>query len=225
MSVMEDIVERLEPRIKVLFVNEKSGHDLEHLKRVMGLALKIQSVEGGNRTVIGISAFLHDTHRALASQAGKHWCSPSESLPFIRKLLRSTELEVEVIENILHCIERHEETNFMGRDRIASDKETLIVQDADNLDAIGAIGLARAFTYGGAHGMKIWDGQEVKGEEQFDIDVNSHTSIKHFYDYLLRMKDNMNTETGKRLARQKHKFMEEYLGQFFAEHNLGDSEP
>ena len=110
----------------------------------------------------------------------------------------------------------------MGKQRKANDIETLILQDADNLDAMGAIGIARAFTYGGAHDMKIWDGKPFeKIDEVRDISTDSPTTIEHFYDYLLKLKNTMNTNTAKALAEEKHKFMQEYLKVFFEEWNMG----
>lgn len=219
--MLKDILKNLENKIQDLFINENSGHDITHLKRVTKIALKLQETEGGNRDVIAISAFLHDLHRVLAIEKRKVYCTPEESLPYIKDLLNDIDLDNVTTEKILHCIKYHEETNFMGRPRNANDIETLILQDADNLDAMGAIGIARSFTYGGAHNMKIWDGKPFRKIEDFrDISINSPTTIEHFYDYLLKLKNTMNTDTGKKLAEQKHKFMEEYLQTFFAEWDI-----
>lgn len=220
--MLENILLKLEDEIKDLFVNEKSGHDITHLKRVTNLALKIQQTEGGNREVIGISAFIHDLHRVIAIEKGKKYCSPEESLDAIEKIVKKCEVDDSIIKKVLHCVKYHEETNFMGKQRKANDIETLILQDADNLDAMGAIGIARAFTYGGAHDMKIWDGKPFeKIDEVRDISTDSPTTIEHFYDYLLKLKNTMNTNTAKALAEEKHKFMQEYLKVFFEEWNMG----
>lgn len=220
--MLENILLKLEDEIKDLFVNEKSGHDMTHLKRVTNLALKIQQTEGGNREVIGISAFIHDLHRVIAIEKGKKYCSPEESLDAIEKIVKKCEVDDSIIKKVLHCVKYHEETNFMGKQRKANDIETLILQDADNLDAMGAIGIARAFTYGGAHDMKIWDGKPFeKIDEVRDISTDSPTTIEHFYDYLLKLKNTMNTNTAKALAEEKHKFMQEYLKVFFEEWNMG----
>lgn len=223
--MIENVLLNLEEKIKDLFVNENSGHDITHLKRVANMALKIQRTEGGNREVIGIAAFVHDLHRVIAIEKGKRYCSPKESLDYIEKLLSDSNIGNLTIKKVLHCVRYHEETNFMGKQRIANDLETLILQDADNLDAMGAIGIARSFTYGGAHKIKIWDGKPLGKIEDFrDISIDSPTTIEHFYDYLLKLKNTMNTDTAKVLAEQKHKFMEEYLQAFLGEWNLGEIE-
>lgn len=223
--MLENVLLNLEDKIKDLFGNENSGHDITHLKRVTNMALKIQQTEGGNRDVIGISAFVHDLHRVIAIEKGKKYCSPEESLEYIEKLLIDSKIDILTIKKVLHCVKYHEETNFMGKERNAKDIETLILQDADNLDAMGAIGIARSFTYGGAHNIKIWDGKPLGKIEEFrDISTDSPTTIEHFYDYLLKLKNTMNTDTAKALAEQKHKFMEAYLQAFLGEWNIGKNE-
>lgn len=161
----------------------------------------------------------------IAIEKGKTYCSPEESLDYIEKLLSNNKIDTLTIKKVLHCVKYHEETNFMGKQRIANDIETLILQDADNLDAIGAIGIARSFTYGGAHNIKIWDGKPLEKIEEFrDISTDSPTTIEHFYDYLLKLKNTMNTDTAKALAEHKHKFMKDYLKAFLGEWNIGKNE-
>ena len=94
-----------------------------------------------------------------------------------------------------------------------------VLQDADNLDGIGAIGVARAFTFGGAHKMPIWEPDIPINRQVFDESVIDLTTIHHFYSKLLKLKDNMNTETAKNMALERHIFMESFLEQFFSEWN------
>lgn len=121
-------------------------------------------------------------------------------------------------EKILNCVEFHEEYGFSGKGKIASDIETLIVQDADNLDAIGAVGIARVFAYGGAHNIPIWTPEIPLPKGNWDETMpKSRSQIHHFYEKLLRLKDNMNTKVAKKMAIKRHKFMESYLKEFFKE--------
>lgn len=213
---MQEIIERIEAEIKPLFDSEKSGHDIYHLKRVLNLALKIQKKEGGDKLVVGVSAFLHDLHRIIEERNGKY-CEPKDSLPEIRKILEKTCLAEEKIEKILHCIEFHEEYSFSSTAKTVKDIETLIVQDADNLDAIGAIGIGRTFYFGGAHNVPMWVPEIRAYRKTFDETVLDPSTVHHFYSKLLKLKENMNTKTGKRIALQRHEFMKTFLDEFSKE--------
>tara|TARA_Y100000310_G_C20682341_1_gene816711 strand:+ start:1675 stop:2322 length:648 start_codon:yes stop_codon:yes gene_type:complete len=209
-----DIINQLEKEIKELFHKENSGHDLHHLKRVLNLALTLQEKEGGDKIVIGVAAFLHDLHRVIGN--GKY-CSPKESLPKVKEILDKVELSEVQKERILHCIEFHEEYNFTEEGKTVHDKETLIVQDADNLEALGAIGIARAFMFAGAKKVPMWIPELPFNREKFDDAVLDPSEIHHFYSKLLKLKENMNTETAKKMATERTTFMELFLKEFFAE--------
>lgn len=217
---MEALLSQLENEIKSLFHKDSSGHDLHHLKRTLNLALALQEKESGDRTVIAVSALLHDIHRIMQKESGKY-CSPKDSLPKISEILAkvdSSEVSEEQKERILNCIEFHEEYDFSKEGKSANDIETLILQDADNLDAMGAIGIARAFSFGGAHGQDLWVPEEPLGRETYDESDELEASvIRHFYDKLLKLKDNMNTKTAKEMAHRRHEYMEGFLKEFFEE--------
>jgi uncharacterized protein len=216
--MLEDIIKSLEVKITDLFKKDSSGHDIYHLKRTMNLALKLQETEGGDRIVIGIAAFLHDIHRILSIEYGRY-CTPKESLSAVTNLLEGIDITIEQKNKVLHSIEFHEEYSF-GRNGITvSDIETLILQDADNLDNIGAIGIARALTYGGAHKMNIWLPKIPFERKVYDEDTDDISTIHHFYNKMLRLKDNMNTETARNIALKRHEFIETYLNEFFDEWN------
>lgn len=152
--MLEEYIEKLKPFIIELFKNDSSGHDISHLERTMKLALHIQEKEGGDRLIIGISAFLHDVHRIMQNETGK-FVSPKDSLGTVRKILANVDLDEEQVNKICYCIEYHEEYNWNGNN--VNDINTLILQDADNLDAIGAIGIGRTFSYGGSHNIVMYD--------------------------------------------------------------------
>jgi len=216
MEDIDSIIDKLEKEVEPLFISESSGHDIYHLKRVFNLALHIQEKEGGDRFVVAVAAFLHDIHRIIQKETGRY-CSPKDSLPKVDEIIRKFEITGEKAVKILHCIELHEEYDFSGNGKTAKDLETLIVQDADNLDAMGAIGIARAFMYGGAHSVPMWVPNVDYRREVYDESVNDPSEIHHFYGKLLKLKDNMNTKTGKKLASERHKFLENYLREFFSE--------
>ncbi len=213
---LENYIELLEREVSARFSSENTGHDIYHLKRVYNLALHIQQKEGGDRLVIGVAAFLHDIHRIIEKETGK-FCPPKDSLPTVSGLLEKINFPKEKVENILHCIEFHDEYGFTKEGRTVSDLETLILQDADNLDAIGAIGIGRTFSYSGAHGLPMWI-PELPFQKNFEGEhKNDPSTLHHVYSKLLQLKGNMQTNTAKEMAEERHVFMQSYLNQFIAE--------
>ncbi|MFH1890639.1 MAG: HD domain-containing protein [Candidatus Kuenenbacteria bacterium] len=210
------IINKLEKQIISLFHSEGSGHDIYHLKRVFNLALQIQKKEGGDKLVIGVASFLHDIHRIIQKETGK-FCSPKSSLPTIKEILEKVRLPKNKIEKILHCIQFHEEYDFSEKGKTVEDIETLIVQDADNLDAIGAIGIGRTFTFGGNSARPMWIPELFFDRKIFDESELDPSTIHHFYSKLLKLKNNMNTQTARKMALQRHKFMKIFLDEFFKE--------
>jgi len=216
MDNIQQTIDELEKQISAMFSSESSGHDIYHLKRVLNLALHIQKKEGGDRFVVAVSAFLHDIHRILQKETGRY-CSPKDSLPKVDEIIRNVGIKGEQAAKILHCIELHEEYNFSKDGKTAKDIETLIVQDADNLDAMGAVGIARAFSYGGAHGVPIWNPNIPFSREVYDESENDPSEIHHFYSKLFKLKDNMNTKIAKKMAIGRHKALKDFLKEFFKE--------
>lgn len=210
---INNVIELLRGRVERMFSGESSGHDLDHLNRTKNIALKLQETEGGDRFVIGIASYLHDIHRIIEKESGEY-CSPADSLDKVRDILREASISANRIDKILHSIELHEEYEFTKTGKLAQDIETLILQDADNLDAIGAIGVARAFAFGGAHNIPIWKPDIPLKSDDYDESELDPSEIHHFYNKLLRLKDNMNTKTGKEMAENRHKFMEQFLDEF-----------
>lgn len=211
------VLTTLERKLKGMCVD--GAHDVHHLRRTMELALRLQKKEGGDRFVIALASYLHDMHRVIQIETGKY-CSPAESLPKVRELLVGAGVcSEEKIKHILLCIELHEEYDFSKQGKTAKDIEALILQDADNLDAMGAIGIARCFSYGGAHNIPIWMPEiPLDSESPWDESMSSSPSqIQHFHEKLLRLKDNINTETAKRMALRRHRFLQRFLKEFFME--------
>lgn len=206
--MLEKYIEELKPIVIELFKKDSSGHDISHLERVMKLALHIQETEGGDRLIIGISAFLHDIHRIMQNETGK-FVSPKDSI---------IDLTEEQVNRICYCIEYHEEYNWNGCN--IEDLNTLILQDADNLDAIGAIGIGRTFSYMAVHNMPMYN-EEIPLNNTEDYVENKvvvdPSTIHHFYHKLFKISNNMNTVTGKRIAQERTDFMKSFVGEFLDE--------
>ena len=214
--MLEEYIEKLKAFVIELFKNDSSGHDISHLERTMKLALHIQEKEGGDRLIIGISAFLHDVHRIMQNETGK-FVSPKDSLDTVRKILANVDLDEEQVNKICYCIEYHEEYNWNGNN--VNDINTLILQDADNLDAIGAIGIGRTFSYGGSHNIVMYD-ENVELNENNDYSEageNDASTIHHFYHKLFKLKDNMNTITARKIAEDRTEFMKSFVKEFIDE--------
>ena len=216
--MLEKYIEGLRPHVIELFKKDFSGHDISHLERTMNTALYLQSKEGGDRIVIGIAAFLHDVHRIMQNETG-NFVSPKDSLDTVKNILKYINLSNEQIEKICYCIEYHEQYNW--NENNVDDINTLILQDADNLDAIGAIGIGRTFFYGGAHNVVMYNPSVPLNEKNdyVESNVNDESTIHHFYHKLFKLQDNMNTKTAKELAEKRTNFMKNFVNEFLSEWN------
>lgn len=193
--------------------NAEGGHDWFHIERVWNNAKTIAKGEEVDMLVVQLAALLHDIADAKFND-GNEEIGPQKAVAF----LESLEVNEEVIWHVESIIKNisFKGGNFTGE---FHSKELDVVQDADRLDAIGAIGVARAFNYGGFKGRELYNPDVAPNLNMSKEEYKTSTSptINHFYEKLLLLKDRMNTETGKRMAEERHKFMEEYLRQFYAE--------
>lgn len=218
--MLEKFIDLLRPEVKKFFKDDSSGHDINHLERTMKMALFLQSSEGGDELVIGVAAYLHDVHRILQNENGRY-CSPKESLPIIEKLLNDVKFPEEKIPKVLHLIEYHEVYNWNKEEQV-NDIETLILQDADNMDTIGAMGIARSFSYGGANNRPLFDPNVPLNYNDDYKEENGNkdaSTIHHFYHKLFKLGDNMNTNTAKILAKEKIDFIKAFVDKFMDEWN------
>lgn len=194
----------------------EGGHDWWHIQRVWTNAKLIAQTENAHLLTVELAALLHD----IADS--KFHNGDEEIGPFTAgQFLRSINVDVAVIEHVQQII-RHISFKASFNKATFHSTELAIVQDADRLDAIGAIGIARAFTYGGFKGRELFN-PEIKPNLNMTREEYKNTTaptINHFYEKLLLLKDKMNTETGKKLALQRHEFMEAYLQQFYMECGL-----
>lgn len=198
------VINRIEDFSKKSTQGFDSGHDWWHLNRVRNLALYLQQAENtGDRIIIEISALLHD----IDDKKFRTTVGPGADA-IISELL----MELKVGEKIIHEVIRiNKYISFSsGAKNEISSPEFLIVQDADRLDAIGAIGIARAFNYGGFRNNAIYIPEN-------DGLVNNSSTIGHFYDKLLLLRDMMNTSTARELASERHEILEQFLENFYHE--------
>lgn len=216
--MLENYIEKLKPYVIDLFKRDSSGHDISHLIRTMNTALYLQEKEGGDRIIIGIAAFLHDVHRIMQNESGK-FVSPKDSLEKVKEILSHIDLTDEQVNKICYAIEQHEEYNWNGKN--VDDINTLILQDADNLDAIGAIGIGRTFSYGGSHNVIMYDDKVPLNQNDDYSESNGYdeSTIHHFYHKLFKLGGNMNTTTAKNLANRRIEFMKTFVKEFLDEWN------
>jgi len=200
---------KLKNKIEILLKEEYSGHDYWHAIRVCNISEHIGKKEKANLDVLLAASFLHDIY------AGENYATHVEkAIKFANKTLRKIGFPKNKIPNVLDCIKNHEKYSWGKTSKIS--KEAKILQDADRLDALGAIGIARIFTFGGWYGRPIYNPRD-KPRVYYKFSRTRKSSITHFYEKILRLKDNMNTKTGRKIAEKRHKFMEKYLERFFKE--------
>jgi uncharacterized protein len=208
-----EIINKTVQFVRTTLQNAEGGHDWWHIHRVHTNAKLIAASENCDLLTVELAALLHDIADSKFHN-GDEEIGPATAGDF----LRSLNVDEHVINHVQQII-RH--ISFKsGFDKLSfQSPELSIVQDADRLDAIGAIGIARAFNYGGFKGREIYN-PEIKPNLSMSKEEYKNTtapSINHFYEKLLLLKDKMNTATGKKLAEQRHAFMESYLQQFFME--------
>lgn len=216
---MESMFQATADKVKEVLESESTGHDYYHAERVLNNALHIQATEGqGDRYVIGVSSLIHDVCRPWEKETGKSHFG-EEALGRIRVMLESINENEEVIERVLEVVKWHDIYDWDNPR--AKSVELQIVQDADNLDAIGALGIARTFAFGGALGLNMYvPGENLDFDKAFVDDPGHRTStIAHFYEKLLKLKENMNTQTGKALGEIRQKRMTDFLDDFLEEWN------
>ncbi len=207
------MIEAAKRYVEDFFAQDSSGHDAFHTLRVLKLAEHIAQKEGADMETVQLAALLHDVDDRKLSP-GTHLNQGNA-----RAFLRSQGMDEAKIEEICHIIAQ---VSFKGSDTVAPDTlEGKCVQDADRLDAIGAIGIARTFAFGGSRGRKMYDPAEppsVNMDAAAYAKNEGHT-INHFYEKLLLLKDMMNTPAAREMAESRHRYMEEFLQEFYCEWN------
>ena len=213
---MEKLQEIADYSFKQLAMDQ-TGHGIDHTVRVVKLAEKILATEPQADPLITLaSAYLHDTidDKVVADE--------TKAKAELHQFLQRLELSDATIESIFLIIENLSFSKGLSGEEMALPIEGKIVQDADRLDAMGAIGIARTFTYGGNKNRLIYN-PSIKPKEFNSLEEvknsNNHT-INHFYEKLLKLKNLMNTDTAKQIAEERHRFMELFLDEFYYEWNF-----
>mgnify|MGYP003417733483 FL=1 len=199
--------------VKAKLENAEGGHDWFHIERVFKNAVLIAKNEDCNVIVVKLSALLHDI-----ADSKFHEGDESVGPKIARDFLESENVDEEIITHVVHIIKNisYKGGNF---EKKFSSLELDVVQDADRLDAIGAIGIARAFNYGGFKNRALYDPKIAPNSRMSkeEYKKNDAPTLNHFYEKLLLLKDKMNTDTGKKIAKERHRYMEGFLAQFYAE--------
>lgn len=199
--------------VKQTLKNAEGGHDWFHIQRVYNNAIKIAQGENVNVVIVALGALLHDIADSKFFN-GDETIGPKMASEF----LMSQDCDSAIIEHVVQIIKN---ISFKGGNhkQSFSSPELDVVQDADRLDALGAIGIARTFNYGGFKNRKLYDPEVEPQLEMTPQQYKASTAptINHFYEKLLLLKDRMNTKTGKAMAQERHNYMEDFLKQFYAE--------
>ena len=210
-----EILEATANYVKETLRGAEGGHDWSHTSRVYRTALHIAAGEEVDHLTVGLGALLHDIADAKFYN-GDESIGPRKAEAF----LHSIEVSEDLIEEVVEIVRNISFKNSLGVAASKHKSKALqIVQDADRLDAMGAVGIARAFNYGGFRNRPLYD-PNIKPETSLNKEKykkSQSPTINHFYEKLLTLKDKMNTETGKKMAAERHSYMLEFLEQFYRE--------
>jgi uncharacterized protein len=176
---------------------------MHHVWRVFRQTQRFSRELEADPVVTGCAALTHDLHRVIGEGTG---CDPAKTTEEVADILDSAGVDADRIPDIQHCVAVHDDLAFRGDDPRPESLEAKILRDADNLDAMGAVGVARTFAFGGVHDTPLWD---PDGEE--------YSQLYHFEDKLLRLRDELHTEPARRLAAERHEFLLEFFERFRAE--------
>lgn len=208
-----NLIAKISEEVKAKLAGEGSGHDWWHVYRVWKMAERIGKKEKANLLIIELSALLHDI-----ADCKFHNGDDTVGPRIAGEILAKYGVQKEIIDTVAQIIK---EGSFKGAGvkTVPATLEGRVVQDADRLDAIGAIGIARTFAYGGHKNRAMYDPniEPILHTSKEEYAKNQSPTINHFYEKLLLLKDLMNTKTAKKIAKNRHKFMEEYLNRFFKE--------
>ncbi len=206
----------VEAALRTALDSEASGHDVEHAFRVRNLALRLAGFAGADPEVVEATALLHDVGHVVGRED-----HAANGASVAQELLAESGFPREKISRVTLCIQRHHWMPGNAGDPVNPSIEYQVFADADRLDALGAIGIARTFAFGGAHGRPIWTTTDVGGPDA----TYGRSSVHHFFDKLLQLEDGMYTPTARRLAARRSTILKDFLKSFLNEWDLRDLEP
>jgi len=209
---MNDVIDAVIQYARNHFEDAKYSHDWEHTERVYKLCMHIGAIEGADLDVLAISAFLHDIGRTHQDKAKGSICHAEKGADMAREMLEKYPIPHEKKENIIHCVLTHRYRNSHVPETI----EAKVLFDADKLDAIGAVGIARAYLFAGEVGAVLHNPHAIP--EQTKPYSKDDTGYREYRVKLSRIKDKMLTWEGKRMAQERHAFMEDFFERFLKEH-------
>lgn len=216
MKIVDQIIQQIKPQ----FEDDSSGHDFFHIMRVVNMARYLQSKEGGDLEIIELAALLHDIsdHKFNGGKL-------DEGGNVAKRILEKLSYPSERIEQIKYIIDN---VSYKGAETpaVMESLEGKIVQDADRLDAIGAIGIGRTFAYGGHKGQPMYD-PTIKAtmHQNFEEYANSKSNtINHFYEKLLLLTDRLNTNTAKEIGQKRHQIMVQFIDDFLGEWHFNQND-
>jgi len=205
----DTLLKKIKSEISKDFENESTGHDIEHLERVLTNAKKIQQKEGGARDVILIAALVHDIHRIMKPPVEHPTAvgvSPAESLGKVDEILKRCKVPEDLIPPILEVVKKHDD-----RDNEELNQETKIVQDADMLDAIGKQGLKRTLQYCKHKHIPVTNTAYPLDTEEYVPDYNPISTCHYIYRTMIPCKNQMHTQTGKDMSKTQIKILEDFI--------------
>lgn len=209
-----NLIEATKAFVKKELANAEGGHDWFHIERVYNNAMLIAKNETVNIEIVALGALLHDIADSKFHD-GDDTVGPKKA----RKFLFEKSVDSVIIEHVIKIIENISFSSSIEKTNVFNSLELQVVQDADRLDAIGAIGIARAFNYGGFKNRAIYNPEITPNLNLTKAEYKASTAptINHFYEKLILLKDKMNTNSGKKIAKKRHDYMIGFLEQFFAE--------
>lgn len=213
-----NIVDEIIAKIKSQFEGDATGHDMHHIMRVFNMSRYLQSCEGGDKEIIELAALLHDIsdHKFNGGKL-------DEGGKVAAQMLLDMGYDAERTEQVKYIVDN---VSYKGANTTTemTTLEGQIVQDADRLDAIGAIGIGRTFAYGGNKGQPMYEPkQEAVMHDSFEAYANAKSNtINHFYEKLLLLKERLNTNTAMKIGKERHAFMVQFLDEFLKEWNFNN---
>ncbi|MFH2136668.1 MAG: HD domain-containing protein [Patescibacteria group bacterium] len=198
-------LEKIKIKAKKFFLNARGSHGWDHIERVYNIALHIGRKEKADLEILKLAALLHDISREYADKQNGNVCHAEHGAEKAKSILKKFNFPAEKIEKITHCIKCH---RFRGKN-IPKSKEAKILFDADKLDAVGAVGIGRAFLFAGEIGARLHNSEiDIEKTKAYS---KEDTAYREFALKLSKIKDRMLTREGKNLAQERHKFMVEFF--------------